>query len=504
MKRICILLTTLLAAAACRQAEDHRYFAPSVEFGSATYAADAGEGGVDIDLALSRPASQELVIGLSVSGSLQEGTQFSLGDHSVTVPAGGQAARLHVRLVDDEIWDENAWIDLFLRPGERYTVDPQRNCAARILVSKVLTGPRLRLVAPGEPIVTNPYLAESFPFELIADRAPEQDIPVSFSFGNLSYGKDYRFAGCDSPVVTIPAGSTRQAFELQILKKDESGYDRTVDLSIAPAKGAYSVAGGEGTAAIHLYDPVVNFSRIWKTTAPREGSGYQFRLYISDGADGWVDNTNGTFTTNLADMGLSSEGSNYLRTYRNLYMHSSFNCLCNASTSQMFRLNDFFPNYLYPNATAILDYGTDMGHREFSPADSLMRFVLDKDATDRGMILLDKPRVFVARIGDREAWDSSASGERAWVKDSKETGGDILASVHPALQGTISVTLEKLEGRFDFSDTQAPILVTAWLRSDSDQFMMADTANGKDPRATFGVVHEADGTWKVAYKFVPR
>ena len=56
MKRYLILLAVLLAASACRQAEDTRYFAPAVQFGSDRYAVNAGDGSLDIDLHLSRPA----------------------------------------------------------------------------------------------------------------------------------------------------------------------------------------------------------------------------------------------------------------------------------------------------------------------------------------------------------------------------------------------------------------------------------------------------------------
>jgi hypothetical protein len=169
----------------------------------------------------------------------------------------------------------------------------------------------------------------------------------------------------------------------------------------------------------------------------------------------------------------------------------------------MFRLSDLFPNYLYPNEEAILDYGNDQGHREFSPADSLLRFVLDKGETAKGTIHLGSPRTFVAFIGSYAAWQDKSSGENAWVKDSRAHQGDIFASTHPAITGRISVTLERLEGTFDFSNTAEPVLVTAWFRSDSDQFMKADEAHGKTPAETYAATQE-DGLWKLSYKLWPR
>ena len=495
MRRYIILLAVLLAAAACRQAEDTRYFAPAVEFGSGQYAVSAGDGGLDIDIHLSRPAPTLLQVFFNVSSSLEEGLQWN-APRNVEFAAGQQDAQLHIGLKDDEIWVESAWIELILKAGERYTVDPANNATARVTISKVINMPIFRLIPPAEEIVTNPYLAETIAFQLEGDRNTDRNLEVELTFGDLVYGTDYRIAGSDGPVFTYPAGARSHIFQVEILKKDQSGYDREAVLTVIPKRGQYSVDADYGSVPVRLSDPVVDFKPLWRTSAANDGKGYQMRQAFL-GADGtWVGNT-------TADMGASSAGSNYLRTYRNMYEHPSFNCLANASVSQMFRLSDLLPNYVYPNETAILDYGNDQGHREFSPVDSLMRFVLDPGETKKGSIHLDSPRTFVALIGSYAAWQDKSSGENAWVKDSRATKGDIFASTHPAITGRISVTLERLEGRFDFTDLTQPILVTAWLRSDSDMFMKADEANGKTPATTYAVSQE-DGLWKVDYKIWPR
>jgi hypothetical protein len=488
-------LAVLLAVSACRQAQDTRYFAPAVEFGSGQYAVSAGEGGLDVDIHLSRPATQALNIGLIVDSSLEKGLQYQIASATVPIAAGQQDAKVHIDLVDDEIWVESAWIELILKPGERYTLDPAKS-VARVDITKVINMPIFRLIPPAEEVVTNPYLAETLSFQLEGDRDTDRNLEVELSFGDLVYGTDYRIAGSDGPVFTYPAGARSHVFEVEILKKDESGYDREAVLAVIPQRGKYSVDPDHGSVPVRLSDPVVDFKPLWRTAAANDGKGYQMRQAFL-GADGtWIGNTN-------ADMWVSSEGSNYLRTFRNMYDHPSFSCRANASVSQMFRLSDLFPNYVYPNAMAILDYGNDQGHREFSPADSLMRFVLDPGETKKGSIHLSSPRTFVALIGSYAAWQDKGSGENAWVKDSRATKGDIFASTHPAITGRISVTLERLEGRFDFTDLTQPILVTAWLRSDSDMFMKADEANGKTPATTYAVSQE-DGLWKVDYKIWPR
>ena len=283
---------------------------------------------------------------------------------------------------------------------------------------------------------------------------------------------------------------------MQILKKDLSGYDKETALTLLPSKGKYSVSADSPSVSVHLSDPSISFKPIFKTAALQSGQGFQIRQAFLAKDGSWSGNIQ-------VDLGVSSEGSNYLRNFKNLYDHPSFSCKATASVSQMFRLSELFPLYVYPNATAILDYGNDQNHRQVSPADSLMRFVLDKGETAKGKIYLEKPRTFVARVGSYAAWQDKSSGSNAWVLDSRATGGNLMASTHPALTGNISVTLEKLEGSFDFTNSSEPVLVTAWFSSDSPLFMKPDEANNKDPEASYDITQE-NGLWKVRYKLWPR
>lgn len=58
------------------------------------------------------------------------------------------------------------------------------------------------------------------------------------------------------------------------------------------------------------------------------------------------------------------------------------------------------------------------------------------------------------------------------------------------------MTLVRLEGRFNLADATAPLLFTAWFRSDAPEFM-----RGVD---TGLAVTQEDGLWKVNYKLWPR
>lgn len=497
-KRIKVWALALVPAVlSCSTPEDTRYFAPVVTFGSSTYDVSSKDGGMDVELVLSRPASQDLTVGLIVSSSLEEGVQYSYPGSKVNISAGQQGAKIHFTLMDDQIWVENSWIQILLAPGQRYTVNPDQSASTRVNVSKVIEMPIFHLVPPEDGLTVNPYLAPVMEFRLAGDRPAPENLDISLDVTGLELGMDYEIVGSSTKGFVFPSGATEHSFGLKILKKDKAGYDAQATLSILPKGGKYSVNPEEASVALHLEDPVVDFGWFLRTAAQNGGQGFQVRQGIKKKDGEWDGNTN-------VDLGESVSGSNYLRCYRNMFQHPSFGCLATASVSQFLRMSDLFPNYLYPNTTAILDYGNDQGHRQFSPADSLMRFVMDPGETAKGKIYLEKPRSFKAYIGSYSAWQEKVGAYAAWVQDSKDNAGNIDASTNAAIEGAISVTLERLEGTFDFSTSaSASLLVTAWLRSGSDQFMKADPVNGKDPASTYDVTEE-DGLWKIQYRLWPR
>lgn len=481
-----LLLACTVLAVSCNGKQDNRFFAPEVTFGEEVYPADAEAGGMDVVLLLSRPAPMPFQIGLNFSGTLREDVQFRVPSHTVNVAEGDREARLHVELLNDEIWDEESWIGISIAPGSRYTVDPDGNCITRIAVSKAIVLPKLHLTAPGESVRTNPFRAETIPLGITAEKAPSADLTVQLDLDGLIPGTDCLIDGSNSAAITFPAGKNEISFELAILRKDESGYDRHATLSLAPQKGVYVA---DGSVDLHLSDPVVDFSPLWKTSALNNGTGYQLRQAIKTPEGEWSGNL-------AADFYVSSEGSNYLRNFRNMY-DSQWSCLANSPGGNALRLTEFFPLYDYKHDPAILDYGSASNTRTFSPTDSLMRFVLDDGETQKGDILLTHPRTFTAILGTYADWQADVAGGKAWQADSKATGGQILASTHSAIKGRVTVTLQRLEGRFDLSDKTAPLEFTAWFRSDDARFM-----DGVD-RTQFDLMEE-DGLWKVSYRLWPR
>ena len=482
MRKSFLLIAALLVAAACRQAEDTRYFAPAVEFGSGQYAVGAADGGLDIDLHLSRPATQAFSIGLNVSSSLEEGVQYRVSSRTVDITAGQQDAKVRVDLVDDEIWVESAWIEVLLKPGERYTVDPGKS-TARVDVSKKIAIPIFRLVPPEMPVETNPFLAETLQFQLVPNSNTANDVEVDLTFGDLEYGKDYRIVGSETSGFIFPAGARSHSFQVEILKKDQSGYDRQASLTVVPRQGKYTVDPEQASVPVHLYDPVVPLKALWRTAALNGGTGYRWNQAIKTPEGEWEGNT-------TVDMWLSADESNYVQNQRSLWTHTSFGCPATASPSHPFRLTDLCPGLRHPNEVTILDYGANESYRSFFPCDSLFRFVPDRfDDLNTGSLVMPSPRTFYAYIGDRVGWNN------VWKDDAKKTDGDMAASTDPAIQGKVYVTMQKMEGRYDLNERV--LYITAWFSSEDERFM-------EDVDFAKWAITREDGLWKVDYKLWPR
>lgn len=489
-KYLLIFLFAIFFLPSCKQETDLRYIAPQVEFAAGQYDLDLEKGTyVDVFVELSRPASKALEMNLIFGGTLQEGVHYSASSDKVLFTVGASSAKIRLTMRPDAIMDAESTIDIMFEPGDYYAISPNLRYKTVVRVQKAFDKPILKLVSSENTVLSNPFLQETIPMAIESHIPVRSDLSVGLTTTGLALGADLLINGTTTAELVIPAGQTRVEFNLRIAFKDQSGYAKDGRLSLSPGAG-YQISGSSGSLTIQLSDPVVDFSKLLKTAALQSGAGYQVRQAFKTRENAWDGST-------TVDLGVSSTGSNYLRNYRNMYNHPSFSCMANSATSQLLRMSELFPNYLYPNPTAILDYGNDQGHREFSPADSVFRFVPLPDNPQKGTVLLKNPRSFLAYIGSYADWQDKSSGENAWIRDSRATNGMISASTHPAITGSITLVLEKVEGTYDFSNSNEPVVLSAWFSSPSDQLM---AGFDKEKYA----VEQENGLWKVQYKLWPR
>jgi hypothetical protein len=492
MKRLSYITLIALVLASCTKVEDTRIFMPQASFEVSNKQVVAENGAFTVKILLSRAAQVPFTIGVNFLGDAVEGTLFIVSSHSMQVAAGDQSAELKVSLLNDNIWEEESSLRIVLAPGKDYTVDPAGNCEVDVTIHKDIVLPFIGIRVAAEDSLTNPYLADTLNFTLFSSSEMRDETQLEISAGSdFKIGEDYLINEGTDPMVTFRAGSTTAAFRMEILKKDISGFDKTI--SVAPVQDMKKFLPDADSASIsvRIYDPTVEFSNMWRTAAALGGTGFQQRQAIKAKDGTWSGNR-------VADLNVSSAGSNYLRSYRNMFA-SSWNCQANTPDGDIFRLTEFVPALMYPRDSVIADYGIANNTKFFSPCDSIFRFVADEGSKTAGRIFLDSPRTFTAFIALRSQWDGEdESGSKRWQVDSRATGGDVFKSSSPLIIGRIDVTLVRLEGTFDISDYTQPMLLTAWFKSDSPVFMR------EVDFSTLDVRQETDGTWRVQYKFYPR
>lgn len=483
-----IIAAASLLFVSCRQYEDTRVFSPMVEFVGTEYVAAAEGEGVDLSLRLSHPAQLDFSVGISISGDLVEGRQFLVETHEIPVAKGQESIRTHISFVEDEIWSEESSLRVAILPGLRYTVDPNGNCMATVKVTRAQTLPVISVICLEESHVTNPFLAETLRFALETRIAPREDISVDIVFGDLVAGRDFLVNGSEDGCVALAAGQTGAEFEIGIRRIDESGIDRSLEVGVRTRPGVYVAAEGN-PCMIRLFDPAVDFGPIQKTAALNNGAGHQLRQAIRSADGTWNGNT-------AADFLVPQAGSNYLSSNRNL-MDSQWLCKIVSPGSNALRLTDLFPDFAYPNEYTIADYAAASNARNFSACDSLFRFVLDEGSQKQGRIMLGKPCEFVCGIARRSEWEEGTNPYKAWQDDSRATKGDIGASASPLIVGKVKVTVEKIEGRFDFTKSDEAMIFSVWFSSDSPHFMHGVNLE------TLAAVKDGD-CWRVDYKLWPR
>lgn len=491
MKAPIIITLSAILLLSCSRVQDERNFLPNASFDTEAKQIYAEEGGFEIDILLSERQKTPCEIGIGFTGEAVEGVHFSVESHSITIEAGQQSATYKVAILNDNIWKEELSLIMILAPGEKYTIDPAGKCQSRITVRKQIILPFIGIRVAPEDTLTNPYLAETIHFTLFSSLPLREDTAIEISAGDdFMIGQDFLINQGESPIITFPSNSTEVPFEMQILKKDISGYDHLISVSPVHDIHKFIPDSDSSIAKIHLSDPIVDFSNLWRTYAQNNGTGYQQRQSIRGTNGEWIGNK-------VADMYVSQEGSNYLRSYRNMYS-SQWNCMANTAGGNVLSLTNFVPSLDYPGDSLLADYGAASNNRFFSPCDSLFRFVLDEESTTEGMMTIDSPRTFTAFVSLRSIWDGGTSPDKIWQIDSRKTGGDIMKSTSPDIIDRIDVRLVKLVGRFNIADYTKPLIFTAWFESDSPLFMKEVDFSQYD------ITKEDDGTWRVDYLIYPR
>jgi hypothetical protein len=485
IKPLVFIILSLPGFFSC-QKEDNRENIPIVSFERTLFAVDVDNSTTfNLRVGFSNPAHKDFILRFNLSGSATQGIHYAVTSTEVAVSKGTSEIIIPFSINSENIWASELTIKVLLIPSVDYAIDPQLAAHATIVLSKEISLPFVSFLNT-DNIFTNPFNAETITLGLAVSEPLQQDAQVVLQIhSEMIIGEDFLINGSTSPIIDLPMGKAEFEFEIQIIHKDEGGFDKLLQLTLAAAEPPTVIPLTEGSqVVIEVGDPIVDLSPMFITVAQLGGVGHQIRQAIRAADQSWSGNV-------IIDASANPNKPNHMRSHRNMSFNALFNCLANTAGGDLFRLSNLL---FFASDTTIADYGTGSTTRFFSPTQSFLRFVANGKDITRGNVSSPRQK-FKANLILRSNWESGSNPNRPWQIDSRLTNGIIENSTVPTFH-TMEVWLEKLEGTFDFTLPLPEIIFTAWFQSDSPYFLRTNP-QGLD------IVKEGDW-YKVTYRFYPR
>jgi hypothetical protein len=228
---------------------------PQVTLEPTTNAVSEAGGEWTVTLTRTGSTSNELVLGLNLSGSATRGADYSLtptltaGSNSVTIPAGSNSLTFTFAANNDVATEVNETVTMtiFEDPAETFYVPRRGEVTVTILDND----------SPGLPQVSVARLAnavsengtDSAVFVFTRTGGTNSSLAVNYSVGGTAT------AGTDFPtplgLVIIPVGSTRATVALPPIDDKDVESDESIALNLLP-NATYSI--GVGSASVVLLD----------------------------------------------------------------------------------------------------------------------------------------------------------------------------------------------------------------------------------------------------------
>ncbi len=481
-----LFVAIITIAFSCDKDSDSRVKLPIVSFESSQITINTDSGKYDLKLRLSSAAPSNFTVKVDISGTAVENEHFTVVSKEISVAQGATEAIYPITILNDNIWDNNLTIKVTIAPSTSYVVDPQLSSQIEIKMTKEIVLPVISF-SDNTTIHSNPFNAEELTFTLSSSEALKSNTEIIIeSESDLKIGDDFLINGGNNNRVTIDKDSNTKEFKVTINKKDIGGFDKELKLKLTPADPKRAaISQDKGSVIIEVIDPLVDLSPMLKTSALLGGEGFQIYQQIKGTDDSWIGRTSLNANSN-------TEKKNYLKTYKNRFFISAFDCNANTAGGDVLRLADMLS--FETSDTVIADYGAGKTSRFFSPTDSLMRFVAEGKNIQKGVVTSPRQK-FTANLILKADWETGTNTNKQWHIDSKATGGDITKSTVPTFH-TMEIWLEKLEGTYDFSGDEPEIIFTAWYKSSSPYFMRIIPSN-------LDVRKDGD-MYKVTYRYYPR
>lgn len=256
--------------------QDDDHTAPTIHFAIAGSTVDESIGLVRVQVELSAPATQDVIVPIALDGSANRPLDYETEASSVVIPAGAQHAMIELRVVDDILDEASETVTIKLAaPSNAILSSPAEY---RLEISDDDAPPTVSFGSTGR-IVAESNTGVVVHVKLSAPSGRNISVPVIFG-GNSQPTLDYSVS---KTTVRFPAGSQRATF--RIYPVDDSLDENDESVTVALSSQARAGLGEPAEYTLQIADndpsPTVSFLSSGRTVGESAGS-LRVRVKLSE------------------------------------------------------------------------------------------------------------------------------------------------------------------------------------------------------------------------------
>lgn len=224
-----------------------------VNFKTTSQTAEETKGTISVDLVLNQVASEDVTVPFSITGTSEEGSDFTITSSPVIIPAGSQTTTIYINLVNDGVEEGDETLYLGLGEPTNATKGPQNIHAITIVDPPQVyfsTSTQSLSEGSGNTTVT---------VELSKGSSQDVNVPYSTS-GDAEWGTTKDYTSSPDPVV-IPAGSLSREIMIDINDDELDEVDESAILTMDMPSNA--ILGSPSQHTLQIVDnddpPEVSF-----------------------------------------------------------------------------------------------------------------------------------------------------------------------------------------------------------------------------------------------------
>ncbi|MCA9199164.1 MAG: PKD domain-containing protein, partial [Planctomycetales bacterium] len=188
---------------------------PTVYISSDPQLLDESVGSVPLVVSLSEPSGRDVVVRLEASGSATNGSDFTLSDSLLVIPAGETAVETTLSIVDDNLGENAEQIIVAISTAQNAAVIDSETYPADILhVLGANDAPTIEFLSTFKRVSET---VGAYSIDVVLSNPSQDDITFDYSvLGSAVTGADFDVLST-SPTLTIAAGDLSHEINFQII-----------------------------------------------------------------------------------------------------------------------------------------------------------------------------------------------------------------------------------------------------------------------------------------------